>query len=165
MFSSFCRFFRLVILFGHYIRCYASLIFICEQLTHTVWCCTKALCIIFVLLSLSFATAVQWILYRLRSCLTHSSCSTAMDLLSLLSKLNELCDWKNTHSWPVTNWPGYKVTVTMKSLHREKTHRLTPGGSSWRRHGPSTWSMLYLWHVCENMKAVLYSCHHIISNA
>lgn len=22
----------------------------CEQLTHTVWCCTKALCIIFVLL-------------------------------------------------------------------------------------------------------------------
>lgn len=110
--------FRLVILFCHYIRYYASLNFLwainsyCMVLYQSLM---YNICITF----LSFATAVQWILYRLRSCLTHSSCSTAMDLVSLLSKQKPEWTMILKPSGLLPTRPGYKVTVAIISLYRE----------------------------------------------
>lgn len=86
--------FRNAILFCHRIRFFDALLnffffFFCEQLTHTVWCCTKALCIISVLFFFFFfTTAIQWLV--LRSCLGHYSCSTAMNFLFIFLSLFSL---------------------------------------------------------------------------
>lgn len=91
----------------------------CEQLTHTVWCCTKALCIIFVLLFSRLPLLSSEFLYRLRSCLTHSSCSTAMDLVSLLSKQKPERTMILKPSGLLPTRPGFIVTDAIKSLYRE----------------------------------------------
>lgn len=140
-------FFRSVILFCHYIRLFKLHSTFCEQLTHTVWCCTKALCTIFVLRFLLFARLSSELMSY-----THSSCSTAMDRSYFL--------------WPsglIPRRPGCTATVAITKAFVGKMHRLSPGGPRDVDMGLAHDLCSYLWHVCGNMKTVLYSCHHIIS--
>lgn len=61
---------------------------------------------------LSFATAVQWILYHLRSCLAHTSCSD-MDLISLLSKEKPERNLTWKHSGLLSTRPEYSHHQTL----------------------------------------------------
>ena len=91
----------------------------CEQLTHTVWCCTKALCIIFVLLSSRLP------LLSSEVCIVSDHVVLTLHVqlpwISFLYRVKTET-WTNsglTRLWPVSNRPGFKVTVAISSLHRE----------------------------------------------
>lgn len=89
----------------------------CEQLTHTVWCCTKALCIIFVLLFSRLPLLSSEFIIWDHVLLTPRVLPWISFLYWVKRNLNELwCKKNKKHSGLLPTWPDI---VTIKSLYRE----------------------------------------------
>lgn len=121
----------------------------CEQLTHTVWCCTKALCIIFVLLFCHLPL------------LSGDPVTIRDDFLlrgSLISSTSKVKTW--TKHTMLENIPARmqspSAALRRKKAKQNKNNAQAPGFQTRPPGRP-------LCSVCENMRAVSYSCHHIIS--
>lgn len=79
----------------------------CEQLTHTVWCCTKALCIISVLLFSHLPLLSSEFIIWDHVLLTPRVLPWILFLYWVKRNLNELWCKKNKTFWPVTNMAWY----------------------------------------------------------
>lgn len=120
----------------------------CEQLTHTVWCCTKALCIIFVLLFCHLPL------------LSGDPVTIRDDFLLRGSLISSTSKVKPGRKHDARKHPSQNaVTICSLAKEKSKTKQKQRTGSG----VPGATPGRPLCSVCENMRAVSYSCHHIIS--